>query len=340
MLSRDRVLIIGEIAQAHDGSLGMAHSYIDAVADAGADAVKFQTHIASAESTPAEPFRVAFSKQDASRYAYWRRLEFTEEQWAGLAAHAKARGLYFLSSPFSEEAVDLLERIGIPAWKVASGEISNVRQLDRMAATGKPILLSTGMSELDEVDQAVARARRGGGAIAVLQCTSEYPCPPERIGLNLIADLRERYDCYVGLSDHSGTIFPGIAGAAMGMDVLELHVTFSKRSFGPDVLSSVTVEELETLVQGIRFAETMRANPVDKNSVDEKVLALRSIFMKGLIATGNLEAGNVVGPGDVAARKPAQGISAARIEEVIGARLRVPVKAGDFLQDSDLETGG
>src|SRR5262252_7235821 len=108
--------IVAEIAQAHDGSLGTAHAYIDAVADAGADAIKFQTHIADAESTPGEPFRVHFSKQDQSRYDYWKRMEFSEEQWVGLAAHAKERGLIFLSSPFSDRAVALLERVRVPGW--------------------------------------------------------------------------------------------------------------------------------------------------------------------------------------------------------------------------------
>src|SRR4029077_2662993 len=120
--SQKRCLIIGEVAQSHDGSLGMAHAFIDAIANAGADAVKFQTHIASAESTLTEPWRVKFSRQDATRYDYWKRMEFTKEQWSGLKLHAEERGLLFLSSPFSLEAVELLEEIGIKAWKVASGE--------------------------------------------------------------------------------------------------------------------------------------------------------------------------------------------------------------------------
>ena len=130
--------IIAEVAQAHDGSLGMAHAYIDAIANAGADAVKFQTHIASAESTPGEPWRVKFSQQDATRYDYWKRMEFTEEQWQGLKKHADERGLKFLSSPFSVEAVELLTRVGVAAWKVASGEVSNVRCLIASLPRGYP----------------------------------------------------------------------------------------------------------------------------------------------------------------------------------------------------------
>src|SRR5258708_17271974 len=134
-------LIRGEVAPTDDGSLGLAHAFVDAIADAGADAVKFQTHIAAAESTPSEPFRVKFSRQDETRYDYWKRMEFAEEQWRGLADHARDRGILFLSSPFSVEAIELLDRIGMPLWKIASGETSNTMLLDRILQTRRPGLL-------------------------------------------------------------------------------------------------------------------------------------------------------------------------------------------------------
>src|SRR5262245_58918033 len=174
-----KCLIVGEVAQAHDGSLGLAHAFIDAIAAAGADAVKFQTHIAAAESTPAEPWRVRFSPRDETRYEYWQRMEFAEAEWHGLKRHAADRGLAFISSPFSTEAVDLLERVGVAAWKVASGEVTNPPLLDRLLAGGRPVLLSSGLSLLAEVDAAVARIRAKDVPSAVLQCTSAYPCPPE-----------------------------------------------------------------------------------------------------------------------------------------------------------------
>src|ERR1017187_5931062 len=152
-------IVVGEVAQAHDGSLGMAHAFIDAIADAGVDAVKFQTHIASAESTPAEPWRVKFSVQDPTRYDYWKRMEFSEDAWNGLKKHADERGLWFLSSPFSEQAADLLDRVGVAAWKVASGETSNLPRSERLARDGRPVLLSTGLSPLAEIDAAVELVR-------------------------------------------------------------------------------------------------------------------------------------------------------------------------------------
>ena len=223
-LGSGRCLIIGEVALTHDGSLGLAHAFVDAIANSGADAVKFQTHIAAAESTPSEPFRVTFSRQDETRYDYWKRMEFTEEQWRGLADHARQRGMLFLSSPFSVQAVELLDRIGMPIWKIASGETSNTMLLDRILGTRKPVLLSTGMSPIEEIDAAVARVRARDVDVGVFQCTTAYPCPAEKVGLNLIPFYRERYGCWVGLSDHSATIYPGLAGAALGMDMLEVHV--------------------------------------------------------------------------------------------------------------------
>ena len=198
-------LIVAEVGQTHDGSLGTAHAFIDAVAQAGADAIKFQTHIAAAESTPSEPWRVQFSQQDPSRYEYWQRMEFTEEAWEGLERHAKERDIIFLSSPFSLQAVELLVRVGMPAWKIASGEVTNVPLFERIAETGLPILLSSGMNPLEEIDANVNQAQTRGQPIAVLQCTTAYPCPPEKVGLNLIPYFRERYGCPIGLSDHTGT---------------------------------------------------------------------------------------------------------------------------------------
>lgn len=336
-LGDGRCLIIGEVAMSHDGSLGLAHAYVDAIADAGADAVKFQTHIASAESTPDEPFRVPFSKQDASRYDYWRRTEFTEAQWRGLAAHCRDRNVLFISSPFSLEAVDLLQRIGQPLWKIASGEISNTPLLDRALGTGAPVLLSTGMSPLAETDAAVARVKARGSKLGVLQCTTAYPCPPERVGLNLVPQYRERYGCWVGLSDHSGTIYPGLAGAALGLDILELHVALSREMFGPDVIASVTTMELRQLVEGMRFIERMRTSPIDKDHSARETEPLRRLFTRSVVARQALASGTVLGPEHLALKKPGTGLPPERLAEIIGKKLARPVAADQLLAAEDIE---
>jgi N-acetylneuraminate synthase len=328
--------IIAEVAQAHDGSLGAAHAYIDAVAQTGAAAIKFQTHIAAAESTPAETFRVHFSKQDATRYDYWKRMEFTPEQWQGLVAHCRDAGLTFLSTPFSMQAVDLLERLGVPAWKVGSGEVTNLPMLERMARTHKPVLLSSGMSSWEHLDGAVKSIRTGGASMAIFQCTTSYPCPPERVGLNVLADLRERYDCPVGLSDHSGTIYAGLAATTLGANLLEVHVVFSRECFGPDTPASLTTEQLRELVQGVKFIETALANPLDKDAEAERTGELRTLFGKSIVAGRDLPIGHRLEQRDLVLKKPGSGIPAARLGDVVGRTLKRALAADTLIAESDL----
>jgi N,N'-diacetyllegionaminate synthase len=334
----EHVLVIAEVAQAHDGSLGTAHAYIDAVAKAGADVVKFQTHIASAESTPSEPWRVRFSPREESRYEYWKRMEFTEAEWLGLRKHALKAGVDFLSSPFSLEALELLERVGVMGWKVASGEVKNAAMLNRMAATHLPVMLSTGMSPLSEIDEAVALLReREVKEITVMQCTSAYPTPPEKVGLNVLPVLRERYRCDVGLSDHSGTIWPSLSAVTLGASIVEVHVTFSRDAFGPDVPASVTIEDLGRLVEGVRFLERARAHPIDKDAAARELEPMRKLFMKSVVARRTLPAGTVLAGADLAAKKPGTGIPAERLPSLVGRRLARDVAADAVLMDEDLE---
>jgi N,N'-diacetyllegionaminate synthase len=330
-------LIIAEVAQSHDGSLGQAHAFIDAVAKAGADAIKFQTHIAAAESTPAEPWRVRFSQQDETRYEYWRRMEFTEPQWQGLADHAAECELLFLSSAFSMEAVDLLDRLGMQMWKVASGEVTNLALIRRMAQTGKPVLLSSGMSGLAELDRAVGVIREVGAPVVVLQCATAYPCPPSQVGLNVLEDFRTRYECPVGLSDHSGTIFPGLAAVTLGAEVVEVHVAFSREMFGPDVPASLTTAELADLVQGIRFIEAMLAAPVDKDAVADAMAPMRHLFTKSVVTKAALPSGTALREEHLAAKKPGTGIPASAMSDVVGRHLRHDVAFDQVLTEDDLE---
>lgn len=316
----------------------MAHAFVEASANAGADAVKFQTHIASAESTPAEQWRIPFSRQDASRFDYWRRMEFTEREWSGLREHANERGMAFLSSPFSLEAVELLCRVGVPAWKVASGEIVNTPMLEAMVRTGKPILVSTGMSGWDELDRTVEVLRSRGALFALFQCTSNYPCPPESIGLNVLTDLRNRYGCPVGLSDHSGTLFPSLAAVVLGAEMLEVHVTFSRDMFGPDVPASLTFAELSELVRGVRFLESALTNPVDKDTVADAMAPMRALFTKSVVPRRRIVAGTTIEPDDVTFKKPGTGIPVDAIDQVLGRRAKRDLGVDELISLDDLES--
>ena len=298
--------------------------------------MKFQTHIAAGESTPGEPWRVKFSKQDASRFDYWKRMEFTEEQWKGLKSHAEQRGLCS-DSPFSTEAVALLERLGIAAWKVASGEVNNPVLLDQMLRSKKPMLVSSGMSSLAELDAAIAQIRAAGVPFAVMQCTTMYPCPSDKIGIEMLDSFRRRYDAPVGLSDHSGTIFPGLAAATLGCDILEIHVALSREMFGPDVPASITTAELRQLVDGVRFIEQMRAAPVAKDAMAESLAPLRALFTKSVVARESLAAGTVLRAEHLAMKKPGTGIPAERLPDLVGRRLKRAVATDAILGEEDLE---
>ena len=179
----------------------------------------------------------------------------------------KTKALLFLSSAFSHAAVDLLRKLGMPAWKVASGELTNLPLIEHMASDGKPVLLSTGMSPMTKLMRQWQIVRKANAPLAIFQCTTQYPSPPESIGLNMLDELRARHACAVGLSDHSGTIYPTLAAvAAHKAQLIEVHITLSRDMFGPDVVASVTPAELKQLVEGVRFIERMAAHPVSKDA--------------------------------------------------------------------------
>lgn len=329
--------IIGEVAQAHDGSLGTAHAYIDAIADAGADAVKFQTHIAEAESTPEEPWRIKFSKQDATRYDYWRRMEFTLEQWKGLKKHCEDRNIVFMSSPFSFEAVDLLMKVGTKVWKIASGEVNNLPMIRRLVDTKLPILFSSGLSYMEEISAAINLCKQGDVPFGLFQCTTAYPCPPEKVGLNVLEAYREQFDCPIGLSDHSGEIFPGLAAVSQGCELLEVHVTFHKKMFGPDVPASLDLEQFGELIRGTRFIETMLGNPINKKDQVDGASDLRNLFTKSLVAKCDLAAGAHLQAEQIALKKPCTGIPGNQMDEYVGRKLCREVASNTVLTIEDFD---
>jgi len=329
--------LIAEIAQAHDGSLGILHSYIDALAAAGVDTVKFQTHVAAAESSAHEPFRVNFSYEDDSRYDYWERMGFTEEQWTGIKAHCDEAGVEFMSSCFSQAAVDMMERIGMARYKIGSGEVTNFLLLEKIARTGKPVILSSGMSSLEELDAAVEFLRGFGNDLSILQCTTAYPTPPERVGLNVMAVLRERYPgIRVGLSEHTAKVTTGIAAAALGAEILEFHAVFDRRMFGPDAASSLTIDEVARLAAAVKDVIIMLTNPVDKTD-NSQYGGLKAIFEKSLAVSRDLPAGHVLTFEDLEAKKPAgHGVAAREFRRVIGRKLGVPLAKYAFLTEECL----
>lgn len=329
--------IVAEIGQAHEGSLGMALSYIDALADTGVDAVKFQVHIAEAESSEFEPFRIKFTKQDKTRFDYWKRMQFTTEEWKILKQRCEERNVEFLASPFSNTAVDILEELKVDRYKIGSGEVTNFLLLEKIAKTRKPVIISSGMSSFEELDQAVNFLNNLDVKFSILQCTTAYPTKPEEYGLNMISELKLRYHVTVGYSDHSSRPETCLAATALGAEILEFHAVFSRKSFGPDATSSLEIEEIKYLVSAARNIKTALHHPVNKAD-NSHFNDLKNIFEKSLALNKDLSAGSILKFEDLEAKKPKNmGIEASSYQKLIGKKLKKDMLKWEFLNWEDLE---
>jgi len=329
--------VIAEVAQSHEGSLGNAFAFAEVARDCGAHAIKFQTHIAAEESTPSEPWRIPFSRQDESRYEYWRRMEFTFDQWAALKDHCDALGIIFLSSPFSLRACEWLERLDMAAWKVASGEIRNSQLLGFLRGTGKPILLSTGLADPEEATALARDLSAQGNQVGLFHCTTQYPTPPEQVGLNVLEAYREALGAIpVGLSDHSGSPVAGMVAAYLGANMIEVHLTLHPKAFGPDVVASLTPEALRQLVEGSDAAWRMARNPVDKADQLERLADLRTTFGRSLFTTRALPAGTCLSEDMLAYKKPAGGLAFENRNLLLGRTLTRDLPADHMLSTQDV----
>jgi len=327
------IRLIAEIGSVHDGSFGNATKLIEAAAACGAHAVKFQTHIAAAETIRNAPNPPYFSGEP--RFEYFERTGFSLEQWCNLKNVCDAVKVEFLSSPFSLEAVDLLEEVGVGSYKIPSGEVTNVPLLKKIAATGKPVLLSSGMSDWNELDQAV-EALKGSSRIIVLQCSSVYPCPPERVGLNVLREMRDRYGHEVGYSDHTLGVAAAIAAATLGAVVIEKHFTFSRRMYGSDASNASEPDEFRLLAASLSEVATMLAHPVDKSDT-RTYRHMKRIFEKSVVAARDLAKGKPLEEADLAFKKPGDGIPAAQWRDLLGKRLRISVQADHKFSAGDVE---
>ena len=334
----ERPFIIAEIAQAHDGSLGNALAFINIAKECGADAIKFQTHIASEESTPHEPWRVKFSNQDATRYDYWRRMEFTRDQWRILKDHAEAKGIIFLSSPFSLKACEWLSELGMSAWKIASGEVHNSELLDWIIATKQPIILSSGLSRTEESRSLLRNLIEKKVDVALLHCTTRYPTPPEEVGLNILQSLIAEFpDIPVGLSDHSGSITPGVVASYLGASIIEVHLTLHKQMFGPDVSSSLTPDQLTELVRASEMGWRMKSNPINKNEQLDSLTNERNIFGRSLYTNRRIEPGELIQEGDIGFKKPGGGLGLHQRHLILGKRSLRAMNANHMVELDDVE---
>jgi N,N'-diacetyllegionaminate synthase len=333
-MTENRILIIAEIGSVHDGSFGNAKRLIDAIATTGADVAKFQTHIAAAETLRNAPMPSYFKGEP--RYEYFERTGYSREKWAELKAHCDSVGVEFMSSPFSTAAVELLDSIGMARWKIPSGEITNLPMLDALAQTGKPVILSSGMSSWSELDRAVETILKHHDRLSILQCTSEYPCPYEEVGMNVMIEMRQRYNLPVGFSDHTLTIYAPIVAATLGASIIEKHFTFSRLMYGSDARHSLEPGEFKQMVDGIRAAEIMTSAKVDKDALVGKMREMKDIFEKSVVSVVDIPAGTIITTDMVAVKKPGTGIPARRLADVIGCRAAQHIPKDTVLQEEHI----
>jgi N,N'-diacetyllegionaminate synthase len=335
IFKKNQCFIIAEIALSHEGSLGIALSMIDKAATCGVDAVKFQAHFPEHESSVWETFRTNGNLQDKTRFEYWKRTSFNEEEWLIIKNHCDRKNVLFLCTPFSIHAAMLLQKMEILAWKISSGDITNYPLLDFISSTNKPILISTGMSDYSEIASTVEYLNSSINNLCILQCTNSYPCPPEEIGLLEIPKLKELFGVDIGFSDHSGKIGSCIAAFTLGASVLEVHVTWDKEFYGPDVTSSLTFDELRTLTDSIRYLEKSFSSRNSKNDLKISHEHIRKLFMKGIYVNRNKNKGEIIGIDDLSFKKPVKGIPASDYISILGEVLKNDVFKDEPLMLSD-----
>jgi N,N'-diacetyllegionaminate synthase len=326
-----KIYIIAEVGNTHEGSLELAKCFVRTAAECGADAVKFQTHLFDKESLSDAPNPPYFDKE--SRRSYFERTTFNLHQYKELARYTeKECKIEFISSPFSEEAVDLLEQVPIKKYKIPSGEVTNLSLLERIAKTRKPVFLSSGMNSWSELDRAVEVLKTNGCSdLTVLQCTTVYPCPPEKAGLNVIKEMRERYNLKVGFSDHTSRFSAAIAAVVLGATVIEKHFTLSRKMYGSDVKYSLEPNEFEMFVKEIRDTTIMVNTPVDKDRMTDELKEMKIVFEKSIVARTEIPKGTVITRDMICFKKPGDGIRADRYKDVIGRSAKADITSNTKL---------
>lgn len=326
------IFIIAEAGVNHNGSPELAKKLIDVAADAGADAVKFQTFKADklvSKTAKKAEYQQQTTDADESQHEMIKKLELDEATHKELIAHCKTRNILFLSTPFDHESIDLLNRLGMNIFKIPSGEITNLPYLRHIGSLGKEVILSTGMADLGEIEDALDILSASGTPkerITVLHATTEYPCPIEDVNLKSMQTIGDAFGVKTGYSDHTNGIEIPIAAAAMGATVIEKHFTLDKTMEGPDHKASLEPYELKAMVSGIRNIEKALGDGIKKPSKSE--IKNISVARKSIVASRPIRAGELLGIENLTVKRPGTGISPMQWDVVIGT-----VAAKDYHED-------
>ena len=322
--------IIVEIGNSHEGSLGIAKSFVDIAKEAGANVVKFQMHLAEEESSSEEPFRINFSSQDKSRTSYWQRVNFSPEHWYDLAEYCRDAGLEFLCTPFSLEAARfLIEELDVKRIKIGSGDAMNYPLIDFVIKSGREVIISTGLVNQLELSSLVERFKEKStlDVLTLLHCVSMYPTPLAWSSLNQIVELK-KLGCKVGLSDHSGNVMVPLAFISEGVSLIEVHMTPHRSFFGPDVASSLLPEEIKMLIDFSKTYNALVSNSRIRDEIFNESINTAQIFRKGTYWRNDLRAGHIIEFSDLKFLKPLNDFDANSYEDLIGCKLISSVMAG------------
>lgn len=329
-----KTLIIAEIGQSHLGSFKNIKSIIKKVSKTGVEFIKFQTHFASEESTLDEPFRVKI-KNFKNRLDYWKKMEFSENQWKKISDECKKNNLTFLSSPFSEKAIKILSKLKMPAWKIGSGEFFSKSLLDKILKFRQPIILSTGLATLNDITNLISKIKKKNSKLILMQCTSSYPCKIEDVGVNVLKIFQEKFNCLVGLSDHSGSIYPSIYAMIKGASLIEVHVGDKKNAKNPDNSSSLSFEQLTELVKARDIFYILKKNNVNKTKLNKKLLKNKKIFTKSCALINSKKKGEILKKEDITFKKPGTGIPEKNLNSIIGKKLIKNLSNNRLIKMSD-----
>lgn len=332
------VFIIAEAGVNHNGSLDLALKLVDAAKESGADAVKFQTfqaELLATRSAHKAAYQERMTSDSESQFDMLRRLELDAAAHQEIRQHCRKVGIQFMSSPFDEQSADLLESLDVPIFKVPSGEITNLPFLEHLARKGRPLIVSTGMSTLAEVEEAVRVVQAAGATqLTLLHCVTEYPAPYDQINLRAMQTLKTAFGLPVGYSDHTPGIEIAIAATALGAEVIEKHFTLDRSLSGPDHAASLEPAELAGMVRSIRHVEAALGNGIKTPAPCE--LTNMSVARKSVVAARELCAGHQLASGDLVIKRPGNGISPSLLPALIGRTLRMSLAKDQVISWDDM----
>ena len=325
--------IVAEAGVNHNGDINLAKRLVDVAKEAGADAVKFQTFTAEeivTESAEKAPYQKETTGAEESQFEMIKRLELSEKDFGELFTYAQEKGIIFLSSPFDKGSVDLLDELGVPAFKIPSGEITNLPLLKYIARKKKPVILSTGMATFGEIEEALAAIRQEGvDEIILLHCVSCYPARIEDMNLRVMGTLRQAFGLPVGLSDHSLGITVPIAAVALGAYAIEKHFTLDKKLPGPDHRASLEPGELKEMVKALRDVEKALGNGIKRPTVEEE--ENKKVGRRSIVARVDIPAGAVITEEMLAIKRPGGGLEPKFISLLIGREAKANIISGEVI---------